>query len=91
MQGREVTESLQIPFPVMLIGPQGFSDFDYQASVYVKKSAIGNYIGLVFAYHNNREFYVVMWRHDHRNDDDNKLRVGLKGIQIKVSYYLFRD
>lgn len=60
---------------------------DYQASMHAKNSTAANYIGLVFGYHNNREFYVAIWRHNHLNRDSGP-PTGLKGIQIKVMVQL---
>lgn len=61
---------------------------DYTGSVFVNENTnTGQYIGLVFAYQNNKRFYLVAWRNSHRNDEEDRHQTGLKGLQIKVNIW----
>ena len=67
------------------IGEQRYGEMEFTGVFYVNEKAdIGHYIGFVFGYHDNRQFYLVAWRQANRNYRDNTYKAGIASIQIKV-------
>ena len=61
----------------------------YRGTWFVNEDQCHGYVGFVFGYQTSSKFYVVMWRHEHRNwydtnSDNIEDRGGIKGIQLKV-------
>ncbi|XP_066913775.1 uncharacterized protein [Clytia hemisphaerica] len=83
-QGKHVEQKVQTMRPSLLLGEQRYSEMEFSGVFYVNaKSDIGNYIGFVFGYHSNRQFYLVAWRQANRNYRDNTYKAGIASIQIK--------
>ena len=70
--------------PSMLIGGDAIGPMDYTGTLYVNGDTGDDYIGIVFGYHSNRKFYLVMWKHE--NENWNTDQAGIKGLQIKVCF-----
>uniref|UniRef100_H2YAZ5 TSP C-terminal domain-containing protein n=1 Tax=Ciona savignyi TaxID=51511 RepID=H2YAZ5_CIOSA len=84
-KGRSVSQPISTPFPSMLIGPQRYGSMDFSGSIFVnEETTSGNYVGLVFGYHNNKKFYVILWSNSHESEDQAAEKTALKGLQIKV-------
>ncbi|XP_078366293.1 uncharacterized protein LOC144650486 [Oculina patagonica] len=70
--------------PSMLIGKTRYGPVDYTGTLYVKGSESSDYVGVVFGYQSNRKFYVVMWRRENSNFQEQNYRAGIKGVQLKL-------
>ena len=69
------------------LGQQRYSNLKFTGVLFVNEAKeSNNYIGLVFGYHSNKKFYTVQWRNDNANYKSSTHKVGIRGIQIKVSF-----
>ncbi|EDV28773.1 uncharacterized protein TRIADDRAFT_20056 [Trichoplax adhaerens] len=84
-QGSEITQTNASSLPFILVGYDQFTAVNFTGTLYVNTQESRNYIGFVFGYQNNRQFYVVMWRHKNINYQGGSTppEAGIKGIQIK--------
>jgi hypothetical protein len=65
--------------PSMLLGCQFFSSLDFEGNVTVDRDKDDDYFGFVFAYQNNRHFYLVTWK-KHGRDLRGRAGVAIKKI-----------
>ncbi|XP_072046269.1 uncharacterized protein [Amphiura filiformis] len=79
--GKEVRQTANTDMPSMLIGYDALGPMDFTGTLFVNSDTGNDYIGIVFGYQSNREFYVVMWRKENENWNSNQ--AGIKGVQIK--------
>ena len=87
MQGKEICQTATTDMPSMLIGYDAIGPMDFTGTLFVNGDTGDDYIGVVFGYQSNRNFYVVMWRK--ANQNWNSYYAGIKGIQIKVRVILY--
>ncbi len=71
-------------FLLLFVGKTRYGPVDYTGTLYVKGSESSDYVGVVFGYQSNRKFYVVMWRRENSNFQEQNDRAGIKGVQLKV-------
>ena len=74
-------------YPHVPVGQVRYGPVDFSGVLYVKESESADYVGLVFGYQSNRKFYVVMWRRENSNFEDQNDRAGIKGVQLKVTAF----
>ena len=71
------------------LGEQSYGAIEYRGTWFVTDSTATDYVGFVFGYQNNRKFYLVTWKRTHSNYDvSSTYRVGIKGLQLKVSHLI---
>ena len=73
----------------MRAGYDNLGPMQYRGTWFVNEDQCHGYVGFVFGYQTSSKFYVVMWKHEHRNwydanSDNIDDRGGIKGIQLKV-------
>ena len=69
------------------LGQQRYDNLKFTGVLFVNEAKKSNdCIGLVFGYHSNKKFYTVLWRNDNANYQNSTYEVGIRGIQIKVSF-----
>ena len=85
-QGKDVRNIIDTDMPSMLIGSAALGPMDFTGTMFVNGDTGNDYMGIVFGYQSNREFYVVMWKKENENSDTNQ--AGIKGVQIKVGQEL---
>ncbi|XP_077988515.1 cartilage oligomeric matrix protein-like [Glandiceps talaboti] len=60
-QGREIIETVNSD-PGILVAYHQFAGVDYDGTFFVNTAVDDDYAGFVFAYQDNKSFYVVMWK-----------------------------
>ena len=78
-------------FCCTIAGKQRYGEIEFTGTFFINEQddEVGHYIGFVFAYQNNRQFYLVSWRQDNRNYLTTTYKAGIGSVQIKVNFYLF--
>ena len=78
-------------FCCTIAGKQRYGEIEFTGTFFINEQDdnVGHYIGFVFAYQNNRQFYLVSWRQDNRNYLTTTYKAGIASVQIKVNFYLF--
>ena len=72
---------------VIIAGDTRFNGVDFNATIRVATQHDDDFVGLVFSYQNNRQFYVISWKQSDQVYWEMKpFRArAVRGIQIKVT------
>ncbi|XP_011311208.1 cartilage oligomeric matrix protein [Fopius arisanus] len=83
--GAEITQTINSD-PGIAIGLDKFAGVNYEGTMFVNTDIDDDYIGFVFAYQNNRKFYVVMWKKSPQTywRSEPFRAVAEPGIQLKL-------
>lgn len=75
-------------FYISILGKQRYGEIEFTGTFFINEQDdnVGHYIGFVFAYQNNRQFYMVSWRQDNRNYLTTTYKAGIASAQIKVIF-----
>lgn len=60
-QGAEIVQTLNSD-PGLAVGYHAFAGVDFEGTMFVEANIDDDYIGFIFSYQDNRNFYTVMWK-----------------------------
>lgn len=83
--GAEITQT-QNSDPGLAVGSDKFEGVDFEGTFYVSTNVDDDYVGFIFGYQSNKQFYVVMWKKNAQTywQSTPFRAVADAGIQIKL-------
>ncbi|KAK2707861.1 cartilage oligomeric matrix protein-like [Artemia franciscana] len=84
-KGAEIVQTLNSD-PGLAVGYHRFEGVDFEGTFFVDTHADDDYIGFIFSYQNNSQFYAVMWKKNTQGYwHSNPFRaIAERGIQLKL-------
>jgi len=82
--GAEIVQTLNSD-PGLAVGDTWFGGVDYEGTMFVNTNSDDDYLGFIFSYQDNSQFYTVMWKKGRQVYPGPPFNaVGEPGIQLKL-------
>ena len=83
MQGTEVHQSINSD-PALLVGKDSFASVEFTGTLYVDTEQDDDFMGIVFNYQNNRQFWLASWKQTSQRYWNNLNAEAKAGVEVQL-------